>query len=121
MSFDVDSLLEALLESDPTDTQESIISTQENPVQIIEEPPPKFKFTIVHDEHISLTPNIIGRYRFKDYEPPKAQEVVFIPPFIPMEPEKNYQKQVFQSMDRIRLRQADKRDTKIKDKKRKRI
>ena len=114
-----DSLLDSLLE-EPTNTQTSTSSTQENPVQIIEEKP-KFKFTVTYDEHISTMPNVIGRYRFKNYEPAKPQEVIFIPPFIPKEPEKNYQKQVFQSMDRIRLRQADKRDTKIKERKRKHI
>ena len=66
-------------------------------------------------------PNVIGRYRFKGYEPPTSPEVIFIPPFIPKDPEKNHQKQVFQSMDRIRLRQSDKRDTKIKEQKRKRV
>jgi hypothetical protein len=115
--FDFDSLLDALLEDDPMDTQPSITSTQENPVQVIEDPPPKFKFTVTYDEHKSVMPNTIGRYRFKGYEPPKEPEVIFIPPFKPLDPEKNYQKQVFQSMDRIRLRQSDKRDTKIKEQK----
>lgn len=121
MDMDYD-LLDALLEDIPLDSQENpswsteSVSTQEpeNP-----EPPKPFVFTVTYDDHLSVMPNVIGRYRFKDYTPPKPVEVEFIPPFIRMEPEKNYQKQVFQSMDRIRLRKAEKYDTKVKERKKK--
>ena len=118
-SMDYD-LLDALLEDCTIDSQENpswsteSVATQEpeNPIVIP-------KFTVTYDDHLSIMPNVIGRYRFKDYTPPKPVEIEFIPPFIRMEPEKNYQKQVFQSMDRIRLRKAEKYDTKVKERKKK--
>lgn len=116
-------LLDSLLEQCTIDSQENpssgaSVCTQE-PENPVVEPPKKFVFNVIYDEHVSIMPNVIGRYRFGGYEPPKPQEVIFIPPYIPLDPEKNYTKQVYKSMDRIRLRKADKYDTKVKERKKK--
>jgi len=101
-----DDLLEALLE----DPVENMVLDEP---KIIEQINPVFKFNCIEDND-TYYPDAVARRRYGGYKPPKPPKIKFINPFEKQKIEPVYSKQLHDSMDRIRLRENDKRDSKIK-------
>ncbi len=117
--MDYDELLESLLECTIYEEPQTLqINTKsESPIDmIIDEPIIKkqvFKFNCIEDNE-TYYPDIVARRRYGGYKPPKARAVKFIDPFAKKIDQPAYSKQLHDSMSRIELRKADKKDTKIK-------
>ena len=121
---DYDDLLDSLLGEctleDPLVKEESQINDMiiEEPVIIKEEPvilriKPYLFFNCIEDNE-TYYPDVVARRRYGGYKPPKAPKVKFIDPFAKKVETPAYSKQLYDSMERLRIRENDKRDTKIK-------
>lgn len=115
-----DDLLNALLEDCPTNSQNcfkedvNIDMAIETPVVTNIVPvSPKWQFNCIEDND-TYYPDVVSRRRYGGYKPSKARKVIFIDPFAKKVEQPVYNKQLYDSMERIRLRESDKRDTKIK-------
>lgn len=80
----------------------------------IEEKPKPVKYNIIVDT-TTLYPHHPGRMYFGGYKPPIKEELQFETILVEKDP--SNEQIAYKSMDRIRLRMAEKRDTKIKERK----
>lgn len=101
-------LLDALLQDCNLESQSSPMVVDEPIVQ-----KPVFKFNCTEDID-TYYPDVVARRRYGGYKPPKPPKVKFINPFEKKVETPIYSKQLYDSMERIRLRESDKKDTKIK-------
>lgn len=79
---------------------------------VVEEDP-AIRFTVENDDHTTIPGNWVARRRFGGYTIHEKPVPVFALPEGPRTFEKE-ERMGWKSMDRMRLRAADKRDTKIK-------
>jgi hypothetical protein len=105
-----DDLLDVLLEDTAVQEQHDMVIENELNVQ---QTKPLFKFNCIEDNE-TYYPDVVCRRRYGGYKPHKPPKVKFINPFEKQKIEPVYSKQLHDSMDRIRLRENDKRDSKIK-------
>jgi len=115
-----DDLLNSLIEDCSINSQNCFKDDVKNDMEIetplvVEHVPvtPKWQFNCVEDND-TYYPDIIGRRRYGGYKPPKSRKVIFIDPFAKKVEQPIYSKQLHDSMERLRLRENDKRDSKIK-------
>lgn len=81
---------------------------------VVEEKKPKFIFNCVEDNE-TYYPDVVARRRYGGYKPPKPPKVIFVDPFAKKAKEEPaYMKQLQNSMERLRIRDNDERDRKIK-------
>ena len=101
-------LLDSLLNDDPM-----IIDDPPKTEQQVEQKQ-FYKFTCTEDMD-TYYPDVVARRRYGGYKPPKPRKVKFINPFEKKKiPDPPYMKELHDSMERLRIRDNDKRDSKIK-------
>jgi hypothetical protein len=103
--MDYDELLDVLLCDDTMIVEEPIVVVPQKQ---------NYKFNCVEDNE-TYYPDVVSRRRYGGYKPPKAPKVIFLNPFEKKKPiDPPYMKELQNSMERMRIRENDMKDRKIK-------
>lgn len=96
-------ILDSLLGNDSMIIEEEVIQQK-----------PTFNFICTEDMD-TYYPDVIARRRYGGYKPPKARKVIFLNPFEKKKViDPPYMKELQNSMERMRIRENDVKDRKIK-------